>query len=65
MNVRKYTYIFIKGVENMENLFWPITLGVPAVVLVVAVAVIFWALGQKKSGKLWKNDEHDSVLKVK
>lgn len=49
----------------MENLFWPITLGVPAVVLVVAVIVIFWALGQKKSGKLWKNAEHEGVLKVK
>ncbi len=49
----------------MENLFWLITLGVPAVVLVVAVAVIFWALGQKKSGKLWKNEEHEGVLEVK
>lgn len=49
----------------MENLFWPITLGVPSVVLVVAVLVIFYALGQKKSGKLWKNDEHEGVLKVK
>lgn len=48
----------------MENLFWPITLGVPSVVLVVAVIVVFWALGQKKSGKLWKNIEHEGVLKV-
>lgn len=47
----------------MENLFWPITLGVPAVVLVVAVVIIFWALGQKKNGKLWKNEEHEGVIK--
>lgn len=47
----------------MENLFWPITLGVPAVVLVVAVVITFWALGQKKSGKLWKNEEHEGVIK--
>ena len=47
----------------MENLFWWVTLGVPGVVLVVAVIVIFWALGQKKSGKLWKNEEHQGVIK--
>ena len=47
----------------MENLFWWVTLGVPAVVLVVAVIVIFWALGQKKNGKLWKNEEHQGVIK--
>lgn len=49
----------------MENYFWAITLGVPSVVLVVAVLVIFYALGQKKSGKLWTNEEHDGVIKVK
>ena len=47
----------------MENLFWWVTLGVPGVVLVVAVIVIFWTLGQKKSGKLWKNEEHQGVIK--
>lgn len=47
----------------MENLFWPVTLGVPSVVLVVALAIIFWALGQKKNGNLWKNEEHEGVIK--
>ncbi|MCH7323012.1 hypothetical protein LZ480_14125 [Solibacillus sp. MA9] len=47
----------------MENLFWPITLGVPAAVLVVAVVIIFWALGQKKSGRLSKNEEHEGIIK--
>ncbi len=47
----------------MENLFWPITLGVPGAVLVVAVVIIFWALGQKKSGKLSKNEEHEGIIK--
>ena len=56
-------YVYIKERAIMENLFWPITLGVPAVVLVVAVAVIFWALGQKKNNKLWKNEEHEGIIK--
>ena len=47
----------------MENLFWPVTLGVPGAVLVVAVAIIFWALGQKKNGKLSKNEEHEGIIK--
>lgn len=47
---------------SMAHLFWPITLGVPAVVVVVAVIVIFFALGQKKQGKLDKMDHHDGVI---
>ena len=47
---------------NMAHLFWPITLGVPAVVVVVAVVIIFVALGQKKQGKLDKMDQHDGVI---
>ena len=46
----------------MASLFWPVTLGVPVVVLVVAVIVIFFALGQKKQGKLDKMDQHDGVI---
>lgn len=47
----------------MENLFWPITLGVPVVVLVVAVLVIFYSLGQKKSGKFFEIEKHEGVFK--
>ena len=46
----------------MSDLFWPITLGVPAVVLVVAVLVIFYSLGQNKKGKLDKDTQYDGVL---
>ena len=46
----------------MAHLFWPITLGVPAVVLVGAVLVIFFALGQKKKGKLDKLDHYDGII---
>lgn len=46
----------------MAGLFWVITLGVPAVVLVVAVLVIFYSLGQKKSGKLFADDTYDGIL---
>lgn len=47
----------------MENLFWPVAVGVPGAVLVVAAVIIFWALGQKKNGKLWKNEEHEGIIK--
>ena len=47
----------------MENLFWPVVLGVPGAVVVVAVALTFWALGEKKNGKLLKNEEHEGIIK--
>ena len=47
----------------MENLFWPVVAGVPGAVVVVAAVIIFWALGQKKNGKLWKNEEHEGIIK--
>ena len=47
----------------MENLFWPVVLGVPGAVVAVAVALTFWALGEKKNGKLQKTEEHEGIIK--
>ena len=52
-----------KGATKMENLFWPVALGVPGAVVVVAVALTFWALGEKKNGKVMKNEEHEGIIK--
>lgn len=48
----------------MANLFWAITLGVPAVVLVVAVLVIFYALGHKKKGNLYSDTYYEGIIQV-
>ena len=48
----------------MADLFWWITLGVPAVVLVVAVLVIFYALGQKKKGNLYVDTHYDGIIQT-
>lgn len=47
----------------MENLFWPVVLGVPGAVVVVAVALTFWALGEKKNGKIMKIEEYEGIIK--
>lgn len=48
----------------MVDLFWPVTLGVPAVVLVVAVLVIFYALGHKKKGNLYVDTHYDGIIQT-
>ena len=53
-----------RGHDSMADLFWLITLGVPAVVLVVAVLVIFYALGQKKSRKFYADTQYDGIIQT-
>ena len=53
-----------RGHDSMADLFWLITLGVPAVVLVVAVLVIFYAVGQKKKGKLYVDTQYDGIIQT-
>ena len=53
-----------KGDDSMADLFWLITLGVPAVVLVVAVLVIFYALGHKKNGNLYADTQYDGIIQT-
>ena len=48
----------------MAGLFWLITLGVPAVVLVVSVLVIFYALGHKKQGNLYVDTKYDGIIQT-
>ena len=48
----------------MADLFWLITLGVPAVVLVVAVLVIFYALGHKKNRNLYADTQYDGIIQT-
>ena len=48
----------------MADLFWWVTLGVPAVVLVVAVLVIFYALGHKKKGNLYVDAQYDGIIQT-
>ena len=48
----------------MADLFWAVTLGVPAVVLVVAVLVIFYALGHKKKGNLYVDTQYDGIIQT-
>ena len=53
-----------RGNNQMVDLFWPITLGVPVVVLVVAVLVIFYALGHKKKGNLYVDTQYDGIIQT-
>ena len=48
----------------MADWFWAVTLGVPAVVLVVAVLVIFYALGHKKKGNLYVDTQYDGIIQT-
>ena len=48
----------------MASSFWLVTLGVPAVVLVVAVLVIFYALGHKKKGNVYADTQCDGIIQT-
>jgi len=53
-----------RGKYQMADWFWAVTLGVPAVVLVVAVLVIFYALGHKKKGNLYVDTQYDGIIQT-
>lgn len=46
----------------MADLFWLITLGVPGAVAVVGVIITFYALGHKKSGKLYADESYEGIV---
>ncbi len=48
----------------MADLFYLITFGVPAAVAVVAVIIIFYALGQKKKGNLDADRTYEGIVQT-
>lgn len=48
----------------MADLFYLITFGVPAAVVVVAVIIIFYALGQKKKGNLDADRTYEGIIQT-